>query len=234
MSHSIFDLAQIVAQNIWLYGGAFLLVLSILVFIHEWGHYIVAKMCGVKVESFSIGFGKELLGWTDRAGTRWKISLIPLGGYVKMFGDADPASAGKTENVADQATQTVRVMSETERKEAFFSQSVAKRMAIVFAGPAINFIFAVVVLAGLYVLYGQPVTPSLGAAVIVGSAADEAGFQPHDEVVSIDGRAIRRFEDIRTEVMIGLDGRAALVRRRQTFEQIVQNEVMPEALKSDT
>ena len=96
---SIFDLFQLVASNILLYGGTFILVLSILVFVHEWGHYIVARMCGVKVEMFSIGFGKELFGWTDSKGTRWKVSLIPLGGYVKMFGDTDPASAGHKESI---------------------------------------------------------------------------------------------------------------------------------------
>ena len=145
---SIFDLFQLIASNLWLYGGTFLLVLSILVFVHEWGHYIVARMCGVKVETFSIGFGKEIFGWTDKNDTRWKVSLIPLGGYVKMFGDVDPASAGKADGVKE--GEKVRPFTKKEKEVAFFAKSVSKRAAIVFAGPAINFLFAILLLFGLY------------------------------------------------------------------------------------
>ena len=99
---TIFEWLQLLAGNIWLYGGSFLLVLSILVFIHEWGHYIIARKCGVKVDVFSIGFGKELFGWHDKNGTRWKFSLIPLGGYVQLFGHKDPAGAKTTEEVYDE------------------------------------------------------------------------------------------------------------------------------------
>ena len=200
---SIFDLFQLVASNIWFYGGTFILVLSILVFVHEWGHYIVARMCGVKVETFSIGFGKELFGWTDKNETRWKVSLIPLGGYVKMFGDTDPASSGHTEGV--QEGEKVRPFTKKEKEVAFFTKSVAKRSAIVFAGPAINFLFAILLLFGLYSVYGQPVTPPMASAVIVGSAADKAGFQPHDKVIAIDGETTKRFEDIRRIVAVALD-----------------------------
>lgn len=200
---SIFDLFQLIASNIWFYGGTFILVLSVLVFVHEWGHYIVARMCGVKVEVFSIGFGKELFGWTDKKDTRWKVSLIPLGGYVKMFGDTDPASAGHTEGVKD--GEKVRPMTAKEKEVAFFSKSVGKRSAIVFAGPAINFLFAILLLFGMYSFYGQPVTPPMASAVIEGSAADKAGFKPHDKLVMIDGEQIHRFEDIRRIVMVALD-----------------------------
>jgi len=139
---NILDLVQTVGGNLWTYGGSFILILSLLVFVHEWGHYIVARICGVRVEMFSVGFGKELFGRTDKHGTRWKVSMIPLGGYVKMFGDSDPASAGKDEKV--------KKLSKKDREVAFFSKSVAKRSAIVFAGPAINYIFAIILLAGLY------------------------------------------------------------------------------------
>lgn len=200
---SIFDLFQLIASNIWFYGGTFILVLSILVFVHEWGHYIVARLCGVKVETFSIGFGKELFGWTDKKGTRWKISLIPLGGYVKMFGDTDPASAGHTAEVKE--GETVRPFTAAEKEVAFFHKSVGKRAAIVFAGPAINFIFAIVLLFGMYVFYGQPVTPPMASAVIAESSADKAGFEPHDKLIEIDGEKITRFEDIRRIVMVALD-----------------------------
>lgn len=210
MSTSIFDWFQLFAENAWLYGGAFVLVLSVLVFVHEWGHYIVARKCGVKIDSFSIGFGKELFGYTDKNGTRWKFSLIPLGGYVKMFGDVDPASTRHVNGVEEEETResgdpAMRPLTEEERAVAFYSQPLRKRAAIVAAGPGINFLFAIILLAGLYMFHGQPVTPPVAAAVVGGSAAHDAGFRPHDEVIAIDGERILRFEEIRREVMIGLD-----------------------------
>ena len=201
---SIFDFFQLITTNLWLYGGTFLLVLSILVFVHEWGHYIVARMCGVRVETFSIGFGKELCGFNDKNGTRWKISLIPLGGYVKMFGDTDPASSNSTDKTEDESGR-LRSMTESERAVAFFSQPVWKRFLIVLAGPAINFIFAIIIMAALFGSMGQQVTPPLASAVIAGSAAEQAGFEPHDKVIRIDGEKIYRFEDIRRKVMVALD-----------------------------
>lgn len=197
------DMLGLIAQNAWLYGGSFLVVLGVLVFVHEFGHYYAARACGVRIVSFSIGFGREIIGWNDRHGTRWKISLLPLGGYVKMFGDVDPASAGHAETVGEGTS--VRPMTAHERRVAFYSQSVAKRAIIVFAGPAINFIFAILVLAVLYATVGQPVTPPIGAGVVVGSAAEKAGFQPNDQILEIDGKHIGRFEDVKREVLVGLD-----------------------------
>lgn len=190
--------------NTALYLLPFLLVISILVFVHEWGHYIIARACGVKVETFSIGFGKKIYGWTDKAGCHWQIALIPLGGYVKMFGDTDPASAVHTEKVKDD-TGLVRPMTEQEREHAFFAKPVGKRAAIVFAGPAINFLFAIVVLTGIYATFGRTVTPPVAAAVVIGSAADQAGIQPHDRVLSIDGAPIRSFVEIQRQVAISLE-----------------------------
>lgn len=198
-----FDLFQLVASNIWLYGGTFLIVLSILVFVHEWGHYIVARLCGVRVEVFSIGFGKEIFGWTDKKDTRWKFSLIPLGGYVKMFGDTDPASAGHADGVKE--GDEVRPFTEEEKAVSFYAKPVWKRALVVAAGPGINFLFAIILLTGMYSVYGQPVTPPQASAVIEGSAADMAGFEPHDTIVSIDGEKINRFEDIRRIVTVALD-----------------------------
>lgn len=180
-----------------------LIVLSVLVFVHEWGHYIVARMCGVRVEKFSIGFGKELFGYTDKAGTRWKFSLIPLGGYVQMFGDEDPASAQKSDKVEEGDTK--RRMTAEERKVAFFSKPVWQRAAIVFAGPAINFIFAIVLLMGVYMSVGKPVTPPVAAAIIVDGAADKAGLIPHDRILSIDGKEIQSFSDLQRQVAVSLD-----------------------------
>lgn len=202
---NIFELLGLIQQNIFIYGGAFLFVLSLLVFIHEWGHYIVARWCGVKVEVFSIGFGKELFGWDDKKGTRWKLSLIPLGGYVKLFGDVDPASAGHSEEVKDDNTEEARPLTPAERNVAFFAKPVWQRALVVFAGPAINYLFAVLVMAILFAWNGQPSTPPKVGAVIGGSAAQEAGFKPHDVIVSINGKAIDSFDLIRREVTIALD-----------------------------
>ena len=197
------EIFQALGGNIWFYGGAFILVLSILVFVHEWGHYIVARMAGVKVEVFSIGFGKELIGFDDKNGTRWKFSLIPLGGYVKLFGDMDPASAQHADGVEEGGD--IRPFTEEEKKQAFYAQPVWKRALVVFAGPAINYIFAFILLAALFSFNGQPVTPPVAAAVMGESSAQEAGFLPHDRIVSIDGKRISTFEDIRREMMIALD-----------------------------
>jgi regulator of sigma E protease len=162
-------------------------------------------MCGVKVEIFSIGFGKELFGFNDKAGTRWKVCLVPLGGYVKLFGDVDPSSVKHVDGVANPATGEVRALNTAERNVAFFAKPVWKRAAIVVAGPAINYVFAIFLLACLFTFSGQPVTPPLGAAVIEGSSAARHGFQPHDLILSIDGHRIDDFEDIRREMMIALD-----------------------------
>lgn len=203
MFESIHDFMYWLGGGTMLYLLPFLAVISVLVFVHEWGHYIVARMCGVRVETFSIGFGKKLWSRRDKAGTEWQVALIPLGGYVKMYGDTDPASAKFTESVNEE--NQVRAMTPEERSQAFFGKSVAQRAAIVFAGPAVNFIFAVIVLAGMYATVGRPVTAPVAGAVIVGSAADIAGFQPDDRVLSIDGEKIYRFSDIQRAVAITLD-----------------------------
>ncbi len=169
------------------YGLSFVVILTLLVFVHELGHYLIARRNGVRVDVFSIGFGPELFGWTARSGTRWKFSAIPLGGYVKMFGDTDVASTGAT---------TPPEMTAEERAVAFPYKRVGQRAAIVVGGPAANFLFAVVVLAGLYMTVGQPYTPPAIDVVEPGSAAADAGFQPGDLVRTIDGQTIARFEDM--------------------------------------
>jgi regulator of sigma E protease len=202
---SLTDMIQLVLGNIWTYGVTFLFVLGLLVFIHEWGHYIVARMCGVRVEIFSVGFGKELFGWTDKSGTRWKISLFPLGGYVKMFGDSDPASAGHTDEIKSESGQ-VRVMTEEERSVAFFAKPVWKRALIVFAGPGINYLFAIVILACLYMFVGRPITPPVVSGIEIGSAADKAMFQPHDVITTLNGIKVDSFDQVRRKAMLTLDG----------------------------
>lgn len=185
------------------YGAPFVIVLSILVFIHEFGHYFVARLCGVRIENFSIGFGPELFGRTDKRGTRWKFCLIPLGGYVQMFGDVDPASAKHSESV-DEGERT-RPMTTDEKKVAFFSKPVGQRAAIVFAGPAINYLFAVIVLAGVYMFQGQAFMPSVAAGIVDGSPAQKAGIRVDDKIISINGEKIERFQDLRKTTMLNLD-----------------------------
>jgi regulator of sigma E protease len=165
----------------------FLIVLTVLVFIHELGHYLIARRNGVKIEVFSIGFGPELYGWWDRAGTRWKFSAIPLGGYVKMFGDAD-ASSGLPINLSK--------LSLEERELSFHCKRLGQRAAIVAGGPIANFVFAIVALALLFMTYGQPFTPAEVGQVVQGSAAEAGGIRPGDTIVSIDGQSIDRFEDV--------------------------------------
>jgi regulator of sigma E protease len=166
----------------------FLFVLTLVVFFHELGHFLIARWAGVRVLVFSIGFGPELFGFNDRHGTRWKVSAIPLGGYVKFFGDDNAAS------VPDQAA--LAAMSEEERKHSFVHQKVGPRAAIVVAGPLANFLLAIVIFAGLFMIFGKPSTSPRVDAVQPGSAAAAAGFQPGDLVLTINGRPIDSFPDM--------------------------------------
>src|SRR5947208_2541738 len=160
------------------YVVPFLFVLTIVVFFHELGHFLVARWAGVKVLTFSLGFGPELCGFNDRRGTRWKISAIPLGGYVKFFGDESEASTPSTALLAGMTAQ--------ERKESFHYQKVGPRAAIVAAGPIANFILAIVIFARLYAIFGKPSTTALVDSVQTDSAAAAAWFQPGDVVAPID------------------------------------------------
>lgn len=166
----------------------FLFVLTIIVLFHELGHYVVARFCGIRVTVFSLGFGKELFGFDDRHGTRWKLSAIPLGGYVKFFGDENEAS------VPDPAT--LAAMTEEERKHSFPGQPVGNRAAVAAAGPIVNFILAIVIFAGVALAFGKTtVIPRIGG-VEDNSPAAAAGFKEGDIVVSIDGARIDSFNDI--------------------------------------
>jgi regulator of sigma E protease len=172
----------------------FLFCLSIVVFFHELGHFLVARWCGVRVLVFSIGFGPELFGFNDRHGTRWKVAAIPLGGYVKFFGDENAAS------VPDQAA--VAGMSEAQRRESFFFKPVGQRIAIVAAGPFANFLLAIVIFAAIFMFYGKHSTAARVDTVAAESPAAAAGFQPDDLIVSIDGRPIESFNDVQRIVRL--------------------------------
>jgi regulator of sigma E protease len=174
----------------------FLFTLTIIVFFHELGHFLVARWCGIRVLVFSMGFGPEVAGFNDRHGTRWKISLIPLGGYVKFFGDDNEAS------VPDPAV--LAAMSEEERKHSFFGQSVGRRAAVVVAGPLTNFILAIVVFAGVFMVFGKPTAIPRVATVEPNSGAAATGFQPGDLVTAIDGRTIDNFVDMQR--IVGFSG----------------------------
>ena len=166
----------------------FLFVLTIVVFFHELGHFLVARWAGVKVLTFSLGFGPELFGFNDRHGTRWKVSAIPLGGYVKFFGDESEASTPSSETLAS--------MTEEERVGSFHHKKVGARAAIVAAGPIANFILAIVIFTCLFTFFGKPSTTARVDKVEAGSAAAAAGFQVGDIVTVIDGKTIESFSDM--------------------------------------
>jgi regulator of sigma E protease len=179
----------------------FIVALSVVVFVHELGHFVVARWNNVRCESFSIGFGPELLGFTDRLGTRWKFSLIPLGGYVKMFGEADIANPGAGEEGAEGLEP--REMTPEEKAVSFKFKTLGQRAAIVFAGPAVNFVFAILVFFVLFMAVGRPVTEPVIGQVVPGSAAAEAGLLAGDRILAIDGQEIDRFEDLQRLVPLG-------------------------------
>jgi regulator of sigma E protease len=174
------------------YAVPFLFVLTIVVFFHELGHFLVARWAGVRVLTFSLGFGPELVGFNDRHGTRWKISAVPLGGYVKFFGDESEASTPSTEALAN--------MTEEERADSFHHKKVGPRAAIVAAGPIANFILAIVIFTGMVMYYGKPSSIPRVDVLTPGSAAEAAGFKVGDVVLSIDGRSIESFVDMQRVV----------------------------------
>lgn len=172
---------------------AFLLVIGPLIFIHELGHYFVGRWFGVKADAFSIGFGREIFGWTDKRGTRWKVGWLPLGGYVKFAGDMNPASAPTDEWLS---------LPPEERAKTFQSKKVWQRFLIVLAGPATNFLFAIVALMILFATMGYPSTPSTIGVVLPNTAAAAAGFRPGDRITSVNGSRVETFSDLRTYVAL--------------------------------
>lgn len=196
----------------------FAVVIGVLVFIHELGHYLAARMFGVKAESFSIGFGKELFGWTDRQGTRWKLSALPLGGYVKFVGDMNASSQPSPEMAAIPAA---------ERRHIFAFKPLWQRAIIVAAGPITNFLFAIGVFAAFIAIYGHMFTPPVVSKVEANSAAAEAGLRPGDRVLELGGRDIDRFEDLIQVVTIhaGMPLDAVIMRGDQRLEMVVRPKV---------
>lgn len=175
-------------SNVAGYVLPFLFVLGIIIFVHEMGHFLVARWCGVAVDAFSIGFGPEIFGWNDRHGTRWRLSVVPLGGYVKFAGDENAASVPDRETIAR--------MSEHERRTSFFFKPLWKRAAIVAAGPVANFILAIAIFAVYFAVSGRPMADAVISGVEPDSPAAIAGFEPGDIILAIDGRAIRSFSNV--------------------------------------
>ncbi|MDA8231248.1 MAG: RIP metalloprotease RseP [Magnetospirillum sp.] len=184
----------------WNYVVVFLIILTVVVFVHELGHYLVARWNGVKIEVFSIGFGPEIFGRTDSSGTRWRVSALPLGGYVRMFGDADESSTAAED----------RPLSEAEKAQSFRHKRLGQRAAIVAAGPLANFVFAIIGLAAMFTILGQPVTQPVVGQVQPGSAAEAAGLRAGDRITDIDGRPIDRFQDIQRIVRLDIGEKLAL------------------------
>ena len=177
---------------LWLVLIAFVCALGPLVFFHELGHYFVARLFRIPAETFSIGFGREVAGWTDRQGTRWKLAWIPLGGYVKFIGDMTPAS-----NPAE-----LDSIPEHQREHAFQLRPVWQRFLVVLAGPVANFILAILIFAALFAIVGKPHSPNVIEYVRAGAPADRAGLKPGDRIDSVDGRAVSSFEEIQRIVSL--------------------------------
>lgn len=211
----IFDFLNSGLDWVWHYAIPFVVVLSLLVFVHEWGHYAVARYYKVKIDAFSIGFGPELFGWTDKSGCRWKFCAIPLGGFVKMFGDAGAASTPDAEKIDS--------LTEAEKKNTFYGQPVHARAAIVFAGPLINYLFAILVLGALFVTVGRPVTPPVVGSVLNMTPAAEAGLLPGDRLTSLNGEKIERFEDVARYVTIHLDQPMTITLERDGKPMTLEN-----------
>ena len=198
----------------------FLFVLTVVVFFHELGHFLVARWCGVAVRTFSIGFGPEIFGFNDRHGTRWRLSWIPLGGYVKFIDDDNVASA-------QAGGKALEGLSAEERKHSFQGKSVAQRAAIVAAGPIANFVLAIVIFTAIFTFFGERTTAAKVDIVNPGSAAERAGFMPGDLVVSIDGQKIANFGEMQR--IVGTSPNQALhfgvERKGETIELVATPEL---------
>ena len=188
---------------------AFIVVLGVLVFIHELGHYLAARWRGVHVEVFSIGFGRRIHSWVDRHGTEWRIAWLPLGGFVKLHGQEGPTEADPAVRAAWRAGRT------------FHDKPVKDRAIVVAAGPIANFLLAAVLFAGLYMTIGQPQPTATVGAVVAGSAAERAGLQPGDRILSLDGAPVQRFEEIQRHIQPrGGEPVQIRVRRGETEETL--------------
>ncbi len=209
MVHAFADLVQ------WLPLGlpAFIFVITIVIFFHELGHFMVARACGVDVEAFSIGFGPAIVGWTDKHGTRWKVSWVPLGGYVKFVGDNDPASTPDREQIDK--------LSASERAHLFHGKPLWQRTLVVAAGPAANFVLAIVIFTATFMFAGQQIVRPVVDQVQPNSAAAAAGFKPGDVVTEADGRSINSFADLQGIIAMSAGRKLEVTVRRAGHPQML-------------
>lgn len=201
----------------------FAVVIGVLVFVHEYGHYLAGRIFGVKADSFSIGFGREMFGWTDKRGTRWKVSLLPLGGYVKFAGDANAASQA--------SASALDAMTPEERSETLAGKPVWQRAIVVAAGPITNFLFAIAIFAAFFSIYGRPYTPAVVSDVLAGSPAAEAGLMPGDRILSLGDQRVGRFEDVVR--IIGLNPGQPVSARVERGGEVVSLSVRPEVINEE-
>jgi len=197
----------------------FAIVIGILVFVHEYGHYKMARIFGIKVDVFAVGFGREVFGWTDRNGTRWKLGWLPLGGYAKFAGDMNAASQPDPDldARADEAG--------VDRSELFHYRPIWQKFLVVLAGPTINFVFAIAIFAIFFMTYGHQITPPIVSQVIALSPAGEAGIQAGDRIVRIDGQSVARFEDVMRVISINPGTAVDVVVERD--ERLFEKQVTP-------
>ena len=208
---------------LWFIAVAFLCAIGPLVFIHEMGHYLVARWFGIGAEQFSIGFGREIAGWTDKRGTRWKIGWLPLGGYVRFIGDMNPAS-----QAAADANLTVQ-----QRAVAFHNKPWWKRFLVVLAGPTANFLLAIAIFAAFFATFGIPRTPALVGEVQQGSVAASIGLRPGDRIETIAGQNVGSFEDMRRIVSIRPDERVDIQFERDGRDRTVAATLGAHTLKDE-
>ena len=187
------SIIQIILHNLF----SFVAIISVIVFIHEFGHFIVARWCGVKIEEFAIGFGKKIFGFRDKKGTEWKFCVLPFGGYVKMYGDKNGASIPDIE--------LIKKMSAHERKISFLGKNVYQRIAIVGAGPVANFILAIFIFTGLFKINGIAQIEPVVSEIVENSASFEAGIKKGDRILAIDNVEIEDFQKMRNIVVTGLE-----------------------------
>lgn len=211
------------SPNIFVTLFAFAILIGTLVVIHELGHYSVGRFFGVKAEKFSVGFGPQIWGRVDKRGTLWRVGALPLGGYVQFAGDMNPASQSDSEWLK---------LPPEERNKTFQSKALWQRALIVFAGPAINFIFAIILLSGFLMVYGQASTAPVASVVTAGSAAEKAGIKVGDRILSVNGQDIESFEQLATEVSVYAN-QTVDMRIEQNGKQIQKTVTLDELVEKD-
>ena len=199
--------------------SSYIFIILVLVFVHEFGHYIIAKWSGVKIDTFSLGFGKEICGRNDKSGTRWKISAIPLGGYVKMYGDASEASTPLEE---------IDNLSEEEKKYTFYHKPLYKKAAIVVAGPLANFLLTIAIFTAFIIISGLPSIEPIIGDVMKDSPAQAAGLLPNDRIITIDAKEVDSFNQIQRTLLTNLGTPVNLQIKRD--DKIMEMTITPKTI----